>query len=481
MTQTDQLEELIEWGCGDSFYTFFDLVIATNIPGFVTGPYVEQVCSDFQTYKKLMLIAGRGHIKTTLLIAWMIYTYVFQHEKAYSDHFICYTRERAGEHLTTLKEMVEANPILNRLLIDENPTADKLIAYRGPFGILHKAAPTSINSFVRGSHTDRLIGDDLLTDPTVKLEPKAIEKVNEAMRTQLVGTKNPGAEVYIVGTTQTQQDFFYDKDLQKTHKLLVYPARKKDGSAQWPERWYKEALLEAEIESGPAAWAQEFMCIPAYATDGLIKEEAYDACVDPDLKPYALEPRQGQFLVGVDTARKKHPTYVTVFELYPDKMVQRVIIWLDRVSWDRQTDVFRDVANCFSRRIRGDDTRGEFTMLKELEPQDFAQVECVNFSERNKGSLASTVDKLIGDPTHENYKQRLVLLPDERQKQSVLSVQRDLQAAEWQDSQGNWNHGDALWGIGLAVTTEFQYTTQPSGGKKRQSDAERLKDRLPDI
>ena len=85
-----------------------------------------------------------------------------------------------------------------------------------------------------------------------------------------------------------------------------------------------------------------------------------------------------------------------------------------------------------------DDTRGEYESIKEMGdlPDEMTGVA---LSGKTQDKMATYLDSYASQ-------EKLILLPDQRQKQQILAVTNDLDAVE--TSQG---HGESFYSVALAV------------------------------
>lgn len=152
---------------------------------------------------------------------------------------------------------------------------------------------------------------------------------------------------------------------------------------------------------------------------------------------------------GLDLGRFRHPSHLVV--LAPEsshgegrsRFVQIASVWLDDESYTNQVIAIKRVlaeagAGCRSCILHYDNTRAELEALREqgLLPGTWRGV---RITAENKQKLAAQLLLALEQG-------RLTLLPDERQKRSLLQVNALLKADE--SSEG---HGEALTSLMLAL------------------------------
>jgi hypothetical protein len=150
---------------------------------------------------------------------------------------------------------------------------------------------------------------------------------------------------------------------------------------------------------------------------------------------------------GLDLGRFRHPSHLVVIvpENYDgdrrDRYVQVASVWLDQEPYTKQVETIEALMNsipCKMRRLYYDATRGELEALREqgLLPAGWRGI---TITAESKPKLAARLLLAL-------EQERLVLLPDERQKRSLLQVNALLKA----DESGS-EHGEALTSLMLAL------------------------------
>lgn len=166
---------------------------------------------------------------------------------------------------------------------------------------------------------------------------------------------------------------------------------------------------------------------------------------------------------GWDVGRSVHPSHIAV--LLPDNLngkgfIQIASVWIPLgTPYVKQVEqikaLMRDL-RCSS--IAYDATRGELEALREL--GDLREFKPITFTVERKKLMAGRVLAYL-------EKGLLKLLPDERQKRSILQVNNMLQAEE-----SEIGHGDSFWSLALALEAgDKQYSCMPrlirAGARRR--------------
>jgi|GEM_PF-2462780 len=150
---------------------------------------------------------------------------------------------------------------------------------------------------------------------------------------------------------------------------------------------------------------------------------------------------------GLDIGRFRHPSHLAV--IVPEgikgegchRWVQVASMWLDQEPYQIQIQAIEELLRSFSGKrctIYYDATRGELEALREQNLLPYGW-HGVKLTAENKSKLAGRLLLAL-------EQDRLKLLPDERQKRSLLQVNALLQAEESADG-----HGEALTSLMLAL------------------------------
>ena len=177
---------------------------------FIKGAYIDEVSKRMSENKWTMDISARDHFKSTRLYAEIMYD-IFTTETDLECHYFSYQQGMSAYHLAKLKKMIQGNYFF-RNFEDLSPMALSAIYYNNGTATYH-AVPEGLLSFKRGIHAERIYVDDPLKDPENKLAPTAIYKINNVIKTEMFAMVKKGGIFRVVGTPQTNNDFFFDEKL----------------------------------------------------------------------------------------------------------------------------------------------------------------------------------------------------------------------------------------------------------------------------
>lgn len=449
--------ELVRRRCrqADGFKFFINNVFSASFGGdFVGGDYVDDVAERMASNDWTMDVTARGHFKSTRLYAEIMYD-IFTAERDLEGWYFSYNTDLSSYHLKKVKAFIKRNPFFVDIK-DGKAQAEGIISYqRGNY--TYTNTPAGLLAFKRGIHADRIYLDDPLRDPENKLAPTVILKINRVISTEIYPMVNKKGKCRIVGTPQTNEDFFYNKELQNKWDVRIQDAMIDEANeiALWPEWTSFAELVDIRKTIGEKTFNQEYRARPAYSEESRISRALLVACIDPEMKPADEYNGSHEVVAGFDIGKHRHPSHMVIYERWElteldrdgrEQYVYRQLIskWFDGMNYNQQWDYILDVVTLYNIDVlRYDNTRGEFEAFYEnATPQQRNILKPVAFGLKNKNSMAAELDALISN-------KRITLLNDQRQVSQILAVTSDLNAMESPEG-----HGDSFWSNGLAVLRE---------------------------
>lgn len=413
---------------------------------FVDGLYIKEVTDVMDANKWTMDVSARDHFKSTRLYAEIMYD-IFTTESDLECHYFSYQQGMSSYHLAKLKKMIQGNPYF-RGFKDLSPMALSTIHYYNGKATYH-AIPEGLLSFKRGIHAERIYIDDPLKDPENKLAPTVIYKINNIIKTEMFAMVKKGGICRVVGTPQTNNDFFFDDGLQKRFVVHIRPAIKDELNKVviFPEWKSYEELDEIRDIIKEKAFNQEYMCKPSYAENSYVERKDLEKVVDVSLTASVGYEGSHDVVAGFDIGKKAHPAHLAVFERTRGadgkfKYKQLLSKWFDGVEYKTQLEYLLLAKDLYKiDKLRYDNTRGEFEGFAEqgLLPKSF---EPVQFSMKTNNAMAVSLNTVITE-------ERVAFINDVRQVDQILQVNNELQAIE--SPQG---HGDSFWSNAMALWEE---------------------------
>jgi len=414
---------------------------------FVSGKYLKELCELLQYNKKTARIAPRDHFKSTAFYAHFIWKMLKDADTDIEGHYFSFQYNMAAYHINKIKKAVNSNPILSQLLIDKKPTAESVIDYTIDGKHHYTLEPHGMLEFKRGIHAPLLYVDDPFQDPASKMIITVIKKINDIFTGQILDMAMD--ELHVCGTPQTQEDFFFNKDIMSRFKTMIKPAiiNEKNKEVLWEEWMGWEELMVRKKEKGEKLFNQEYLCSPVFAEEAFINKDQLYSCVNNDLSNLVELETENDVIAGFDIGKKSHPSHLAVFEITGGKRRQIYNKFMDRWDYTRQIEFLKNIITDLRvDKLYYDATRGEFESLKE-QGELPVEMEGVVFTSKTKHSMAMLLDKAI-------CSKEIEFINDQRMLEQMLLVTNDLQAIE--TPQG---HADSFWSI--ALTFRHEETPQP--------------------
>lgn len=445
----------------NDFKEFINQIFSQSFPRFIDGEFVNELADWMNDNDWFMRVSAKDHFKSTSLYADFMQQLIKHPFENREYHYFSYQDQLAAYHIYKIKDLIKNNPYFQNIT-DCKTTAEGVIKYTWDGGKhFTTMEPHGLLAFKRGIHCHGVYVDDPFQDPDNKLILTKVYKINHIIKTQILDMPLKGGFCKIVGTPQTNTDFFFDKEMHKKFKILIQPAEKdvKNKVALWPEHMGWDELQARKLIRGIKIYNQEYLCSPVYAENSFFTEAEIMEVVNPELQNLSIfdiikGPENYETIGGWDLGKKRHPAHFTVFQIKVVDGVKKAVqihqAFFD--SWDyagnddeqfnpdKPTQISyikQAIKNFKIDKIFADNTRGELTTLeerKELPPE----ISLETFTSKDKYSMATDFEKSV----NQKY---IELQNDGRMIRQMLVVTNDLQAVETPEG-----HGDSFWSIALA-------------------------------
>ena len=429
-----------------NFKYFVNNIFAKSFDRFIGGKHINTVASMLQNNKETVRVSAREHFKSASLYAHIMADLLYR--PGLEGHYFSYNASMSSYHLGKVKQFIAKNPFYDEI-IDMKPTAEGILKYTWDRERITTIDPCGLLGFKRGIHAPRIYVDDPLRDPENKLNPTVINKINRIFTTEIVSMLSPRGEMHVVGTPQTEFDFFFDKKVTEGMAVSVAPAvldwQKK--IPLWPEAWPWERLMLRKRKLGERVFNQEFMCKPVWTEHAWMSHDKLMTVVDKSMMQKKRQLEDYYVVLGWDIGKKVHPSHVAIFEeRTPDNWIQIYQRFLDGWNYTKQVDYINDLVKRFKVDEGAyDATRGEMESF--VERGELSNVlEPVNFNTKIKYDMATNFEKMIDN-------KEVTLLNDRRMLDQILVVDNDLKSLETPEG-----HGDSFWSIALALWIAGQKT-----------------------
>lgn len=444
-----------------NFKIFVREIFSKSFPLFIDGKFIDELCDWMGPLNWLMRVSAKDHFKSTSLYAdfmWQLLKRPFDNNEY---HYFSYQDSMAAYHVYKIKDLIKNNPYYHDCR-DYKVTAEGVIKYSWDSGKTFTTLdPHGLLTFKRGIHCNGVYVDDPFQDPENKLILTKVYKINSIIKTQILDMPLKGGFCKIVGTPQTNIDFFFDKDMQTKFTTIIQPAEKdpKNKIALWPEHMSWKELQQRKIIRGNKIYNQEYLCSPVYSENSFFTEDEIMKVVNPELQNLSIfdiikGPENYETIGGWDLGKKRHPAHFSVFQIKiingKKKAIQIHQAFFDQWDYAGNDDeqfnpdnptqlsyIKQAIKNFRIDKVYADNTRGELTTLeerKELPPEIMLET----FTSKDKYAMGTDFEKSV----NQEY---IELQNDGRMIRQILVVTNDLQAVETPEG-----HGDSFWSIGLA-------------------------------
>lgn len=421
---------------------------------YIGGEFVDSTARFLSSNQSTMRISARGYMKSTSLYAYFMWKLLFEGASNHVEaHYFSYQQLMAGYHVKKIKQHILTNPYYSDL-IDKKPTAEATLKLSWDNVHYTTLLPHGLCQFKRGVHGDLIFVDDPFQDPENVLSPTNIYKINEIFVSNILDMpKMPNGELHVVGTAQTNEDFFFDKNITRRFAVRTIPAIQ-EGKAVWPEYMTLEELRQRKRERGSRIFDREYLCTPAYSSESFFdKQYLKDKIVNSSLSNLKLPATydiKNPVVAGFDIGKKRHPSHLSVFEKRGDCWVMIHHIFMDGWSYSNGARFVRikptqveylqmAIDDLKIDKLYFDNTRGEFEPFLEqklLPPQMIPVV----MTRKTNFQHSAAFDRAV-------EKEEIMLIDNERLIDQICAVTNDLHAVETKDG-----HGDSFWSIALAIS-----------------------------
>ena len=299
----------------NNFEYFTKHIFSLSFDKFIEGQHISNTADFLGANKKTMRVSARDHFKSTSLYDHFMYDLLFN--PGLECQYFSYNTKMAAYHGSKIKQLIERNPFYADC-VDLKPTAEGILKYawKEKRHLITRLTPNGLLSFKRGVHCPRIYVDDPLRDPENKLNPTVVNKINRIFITEVMGMLKNEGEMHVVGTPQTDFDFFFDKKLTERFKVQVLPAvqdwNKK--SVLWKEYMPWNELMLRKREVGERVFNQEYQCKPVWTEQAWFSREKLMEAVNSALQPKKQQNEDNYVVLGWDIGKKVHPSHVAVFE-----------------------------------------------------------------------------------------------------------------------------------------------------------------------
>jgi hypothetical protein len=419
---------------------------------FEWGDHLKDWSDRLQDNKLTAMLGPRKHLKSHTFYAyvmWKMYSiwydakYSGKRIRLYDILYLSYKIGMAGDHIENINRYISVNPYF----IDWTRTSSAATMMKYCYnGCELNCKPDGMLSFKRGKHPHEVLCDDILADPTEKLEYSAMMKINKVFFEQVASfPKEKIGQLHVIGTAQDKTDLFFQLKSNKKYNWSLKKAliNKEKKEVLWPEFIPFERLmdiLQNELNGSLKTFNKEYQCSPVRSEDTYFTSEEIENRESKNLKDMWNTPEKvrGLCFAGLDIGKKRNPSHLAVYSVEGNKITQVHQKWMDGWQYGRQINYINKAAKKF-KIVKGfyDNTRGEFEGFAEKREIERAWRPMV-LTAKQKFIIAAALEKMVGD---DNFH----MLENDRQKEMIVCVDNNLKAPD--TGQG---HGDSFFSNAMA-------------------------------
>jgi len=283
--------------------------------GLDLQPFHEEILEWVEKHNASVIIAPRGHGKTTLIsVGWVLWK--LGNNPDLRIKIVAQSLEKAENIVYEISENILRNPRFHRVFPHIRPSQrglwsrHRIYVERSTIQKDPSVEATGILSSQTGSRCDILIADDCVDMRNAVLLPRLREHVKMAWNNTFMNLLVPDGKVVFVQTPYHTDDLLSDLMKNPGYKVLRFSVGKNFESL-WPSRFSSERLKEIEQQIGRREFARAYLCVPV-ADDELLFPPAL---VESLFKKREIPPNL-HYYVGVDlstgVSRSKKRSYTAI-------------------------------------------------------------------------------------------------------------------------------------------------------------------------
>ena len=253
-----------------------------------------------ESHRRLAVLAPRDHLKSTILSQLHPLYHAAYQPRGFVPRqlLVADTGPQAKENLDYIKQFIECNEWL-RHLKPEGRTGWTRTSIQLTNGSIIRVK--GFGSPVRGSHYDRVVGDDILGD-TQRFSFDFIRRFIKRVITPMV---KKGGDLHWVGTPQHFNDPLMELMENPAYHGVKYQAVL-DWDRHvvlWPEGWDWDGLMSVREEIGTVAFSQEYQCEPVDDSSSLFPWSVLESSFAPNMSLQGAYDGEFPVYAGVDVAK----------------------------------------------------------------------------------------------------------------------------------------------------------------------------------
>jgi hypothetical protein len=279
-----------------------------HVFGWKLAPFHRAWAQSFEGNRRVLLMAAMEHAKTSMLMAFVIWTLGRNPNARIAIVFATHTQ--SARLLGAIREHIQANANLHAVFPNLRPASGARTKWSDDEIIVERtlsskdASVIAIGLFgpVLGARLDLVVMDDVVTFENA-LTATQRSKVSSWFRSTLVGRVVETGTILCVGTPWHPDDLLHELERSGEYAVRRDAALTPDGAPLWPEVWSRERLEQRRREVGEIEFSRTMMLKVLSDAASRFRPEWFE---------HAFRFAREQNLTLVDTYDGPHATYTGV-------------------------------------------------------------------------------------------------------------------------------------------------------------------------
>lgn len=229
---------------------------------------------SFDEEKRVVVIAPRGHGKTSVVLPYVIWR--IGRNPDLRVKIVCADDPTAMKRLKAIKKTIEHNPRVREVFPDLEPdkktgwTDHSIFVKRSIIDIEPTVEAKGIGSSIVGARVDLVIADDIVSIQNSVAKPAERKKVIDAWENDWMNLVHDDSQIIYICTLYHRDDNSHKVMKSGAYRKLFYAI--KDFASMWPDKIPEKSLRDKRSTMSPSAWARGYKNEPMADTDRVIQE-----------------------------------------------------------------------------------------------------------------------------------------------------------------------------------------------------------------
>jgi len=290
----------------DSFLCFLEYCYKDPVTRIMFEPqwFHEDWIEAFLNEKRSIIIAPRGHGKTSIVIAYIVWC--LGRNPDLRIKIVCADDPTAIKRLKAIKKTIENNSYVREVfpnLIPDKKTGwtdHAIFVQRSIIDIEPTIEAKGIGSSITGARVDLLIADDIVSLQNSIQKPGERKKVIDSWENDWMNLVHDDSRIIYICTLYHRDDNSHKVMQSGAYKKLFYAIT--DFDSMWPDKISEASLRDKRKTMSPSAWARGYKNEPVADEDRIVRETWFKY-TDIDIK--AMRENGWVFFTSYDVATKK--------------------------------------------------------------------------------------------------------------------------------------------------------------------------------